>query len=116
MALKETTMNTKQSIELYKSTQKFLDDLNAQMRSAVYEAIDQAAKDLGKDSYYFHGLHEWMRAPFGHKPTGVEAIEAIKESLTTENAKMRFREDAFMGSSHYYDYPTEEIKVIAKYL
>ena len=113
---KKDTMEIKQTIELYKSTQKFLTDLNNQLISNVYEAIRKASKDLGVDPHHFYAITEAMRAPFGCKPTGVQMVEDILNKAESTEEYVEFREDVFMGTSHYRKVLTAEVKLIAEYL
>ena len=109
-------METKQTIELYKSTQKFLEDLNDQLISSVYGAIKKASEELGVNTFHFNAITEKMRSPFGCKPTGVQMIEDILNKAKSTEEYVEFREDVFMGASHYRKVLTSEVKVIAKYL
>ena len=94
-------METKQTIELYKSTEKFLADLNDQLISNVYEAIKKASKELVVGTHHFQAITEAMRAPFGFKPTGVQMIEDILNKAKSNEEYVEFREDVLMGTSHY---------------
>ena len=109
-------METKRTIELYKSTQQFLNDLNDQLIASVYGAIRKAEEELGVSRGRFRAIEEYMRAPFGYRPTGVQAVECILGKAESEEEYVEFREDVFMGTSHYRKVLTSEVKVIAKYL
>lgn len=109
-------MNTQQAIDLYKSSRKMLEDLNTSLISKVYEAIKKAEVELGVGFSHFYGLKEYIRAPFGEKPSGVAIIENIIRKASSTEEKVFFIEHVFMGSSHSYEYQTSDIKVIAKYL
>ena len=109
-------METKRTIELYKSTQEFLKNLNDELISAVYSAIHKAEQELGVGHGHFYAIEEMMRAPFGHRPTGVQAIECILGKAQSEEEYVEFREDVIMGVSQYRKVLTSEVKVIAKYL
>lgn len=109
-------MKATQTIELYKSTQKFLEDLNQSILGQVYEAIHKAEEALEAERGRFYAITEYLRAPFGRKPTGVEAVETILSKAQSESEYVEFREDVFMGASHYRKVLTAEVKVIAKYL
>lgn len=113
MAPKKENMSTTSTIELYKSTAKFLEDLNGQLLGRVYEAIKKVEDEQDE---YFNGLRDWLRAPFGLKPTGIEAIEHLQYLAGLDKETVSVYEHVLMGSSIEYKYPIETIRLIVKYL
>lgn len=106
-------MDTQQTLELYKSTKKFLDDLNEALLTKVYSAIHKAENELNT---HFYGLRDWLRAPFGSKITGIDAIETIKTLANSDKETVTFYEHVFMRPANKHTYMTSDIKIIAKYL
>lgn len=106
-------MDTQQTLELYKSTQKFLNDLNEALLKKVYSAISKAEKETNT---HFYGLYDWLRAPFGSKITGVDAIGTIKMFANSDEETVTFFEHVFMQPANKHTYMTSDIKIIAKYL
>ena len=109
-------MNTKTTIELYNATQNYLAELEKQLMNSVHEAMANAAEELGVHPYEFDAIYDYMRAPFGHKPNAVEIINDIMTKAQSDEKEVEFREDVFMGPSHYAKISTEYVKTIAKYL
>ena len=109
-------MNTKSTIKLYEATQNYLAKLEKQLMDGIYEAMVNAAEELGVRPYEFDAIYNYMHAPFGHKPKAVEIINNIMTKAQSDEKEVEFREDVFMGPSRYAKISTEYVKTIAKYL
>ena len=110
-------METKAIRDQYVATENYLAELNKTLRSAIFNAIVKAEEEKGEKTY-FNGLREWMKAPFGHKPTGKEAYDTIMYNANSTKDTEYVIESVMGGYSSYAKkvYPVSDWKLIAKYL
>lgn len=100
------------SVELYKEMAKCLEDTNAEILERIHGAIASAEFEL---DYGLLGLRDYIRAPFGRKPTGVEVYDALMKAAESGADEVVFSEHVLMGPDVKHVLSKKEIGLIVKW-